>query len=29
MNWVKEKFKDKGEEIIKKNISAIEKIYEK
>lgn len=26
---VKEKFKDKGEEIIKKNISAIEKIYEK
>lgn len=26
---VKEKFKDKGEEIIKKNILAIEKIYEK
>ncbi len=26
---VKEKFKGKGEEIIKKNISAIEKIYEK
>ena len=26
---IKEKFKDKGEEIIKKNIQAIEKIYEK